>query len=63
MSTFNKIRKEVMKMEDDERKVIEKNIILWENEVQKHLDNGDIMQACMCRILSNNLRKDLKNLK
>lgn len=50
-------------MQEDKRKIIEKNIIFWENELQKHLDNNDIMQACMCRILSNNLREDLKNLK
>lgn len=57
MSNFDKI------MQEDKRKIIEKNIIFWENELQKHLDNNDIMQACMCRILSNNLREDLKNLK
>lgn len=48
---------------NDEIKVLEENINAWEKEVQKHLDNGDMMQACMCKVLANNLRKELKNLK
>ena len=36
-----------------------KNIEYWENEVQKHLKNNDIMQAVGCRVLANQLRKDI----
>lgn len=35
----------------------EKNIQFWENEVQKHLKNNDIMQAVGCRLLANHLRE------
>lgn len=36
-----------------------KNIEYWEKEVQKHLKNNDIMQAVGCRVLANQLRKDI----
>lgn len=36
-----------------------KNIEYWESEVQKALNENDIMQAVGCRILANNLRKDI----
>lgn len=44
-------------MTDEETK---KNIEFWEKEVQKHLDNGDIMQAVGCRVLTNNLREQIR---
>ena len=43
-------------MKDEETK---KNIVFWENEVQEALKNNDIMKAIGCRILANNLRKDI----
>ena len=36
-----------------------KNIEFWESEVQKHLDNNDIMQAVGCRLLANHLRESI----
>lgn len=36
-----------------------KNIEYWENEVQKALKENDINKAIGCRILANNLRKDI----
>ena len=36
-----------------------KNIEYWENEVQQALKENDIMKAVGCRILANNLRKDI----
>ena len=36
-----------------------KNIEAWENEVQQALKENDIMKAVGCRILANNLRKDI----
>ena len=44
-----------------EEEIIEtkKNIDYWENEVEKHLKNNDIMQAVGCRLLANNLRKQI----
>ena len=38
---------------------IKKNIDYWESEVQEALKEGDIMKAVGCRILANNLRKDI----
>lgn len=38
---------------------IKKNIELWEDEVQKALQENDIMKACMCRVLANKLREDI----
>ena len=36
-----------------------KNIEYWENEVQEALKENDIMKAVSCRVLANNLRKDI----
>lgn len=36
-----------------------KNIEFWESEVQKALKENDIMKAIGCRVLANNLRKDI----
>ncbi len=38
---------------------IKKSIDYWESEVKRNLDKGDVMSATMCRILANNLRKDI----
>lgn len=38
---------------------IKKNIDYWESEAQENLKEGDIMKAVGCRILANNLRKDI----
>ena len=43
-------------MKDEETK---KNIVFWKNEVHEALKNNDIMKAIGCRILANNLRKDI----
>ena len=40
-------------------KETKKNIEYWESEVQKALNENDIMKAVGCRILANNLRKDM----
>ncbi len=39
---------------------VKKNINYWEGEVQKALKEGDIMKAVGCRVLANNLRKDIE---
>lgn len=44
-------------MEDIEE--IKKNIEFWEKEVEKNLQNNDIMTAVGCRLLANNLRKSI----
>lgn len=36
-----------------------KNIEYWENEVKKALGEKDMNKAVSCRILANNLRKDI----
>ena len=36
-----------------------KNIKYWEKEVKKALEEKDIMKAIGCRILANNLRKNI----
>lgn len=36
-----------------------KNIEYWESEVQQALKGNDIMKAVVCRVLANNLRKDI----
>ena len=36
-----------------------KNIEYWENEVQQALKENNIMKAVSCRVLANNLRKDI----
>lgn len=36
-----------------------KNIKYWENEVQQALKENDIMKAVGCRVLANNLRKEI----
>lgn len=36
-----------------------KNIEYWESEVQEALKENDIMKAVGCRVLANNLRKDI----
>ena len=36
-----------------------KNIEYWESEVQKALRENNIMKAVGCRVLANNLRKDI----
>lgn len=38
---------------------IKKNIDYWENEVQEGLKEGNIMKAIGCRVLANNLRKEI----
>ena len=38
---------------------IKKNIDYWESEVQEALKEEDIMKAVGCRVLANNLRKDI----
>lgn len=40
-------------------KETKKNIEYWESEVQKALNENDIMKAVGYRILANNLRKDI----
>lgn len=42
-------------MTNEER---QKNIELWENEVQDALKEKDIWKAISCRILANNLREE-----
>ena len=46
-------------MSEDKINETKKNIEFWESEVQKHLDNNDIMQAIGCRLLANNLRESI----
>lgn len=46
-------------MEDIGEEKTKKNIHYWENEAQKQLKKGDIMGAVGCKILADNLRKDL----
>lgn len=36
-----------------------KNIEYWENEVQQALKENNIMKAVGCRVLANNLRKEI----
>jgi len=36
------------------------NIEFWENEVQKALKENNINKAVGCRILANQLRKDIR---
>lgn len=36
-----------------------KNIEYWENEVKQALEENNIMKAVGCRVLANNLRKDI----
>lgn len=36
-----------------------KNIKYWENEVKEALKENNIMKAVGCRILANNLRKNI----
>ena len=36
-----------------------KNIEYWESEVQKALKENNIMKAVGCRVLANNLRRDI----
>lgn len=38
---------------------IKKNIDYWESEVQEALKEGNIMKAVGCRVLANNLRKEI----
>lgn len=42
-------------MTNEER---QKNIELWENEVQEALKENDIWKAVSCRILANKLREE-----
>ena len=50
-----------MKVEELRMDIAEtkRNIEYWENEVQQALKENDIMKAVGCRILANNLRKDI----
>lgn len=41
----------------NEKTADEKNIEFWEEEVQKALQDDDIMKAVGCRILANHLRE------
>lgn len=36
-----------------------KNIEYWKNEVKQALRENNIMKAVGCRVLANNLRKDI----
>ena len=36
-----------------------KNIEYWENEVKQALKENNIMKAVGCRVLANNLRKNI----
>ena len=45
--------------EADRLEETKKNIEYWENEVQQALRKNDIMKAVGCRILANNLRKEI----
>ncbi len=36
-----------------------KNIEYWENEVKQALKENNIMKAVGCRVLANNLRKEI----
>lgn len=38
---------------------VKKNIEYWENEVKKALKENDIMKAVGCRVLANNLKKEI----
>lgn len=40
-------------------KETKKNIDYWESEVQEALKENDIMKAVGCRILADNLRKNI----
>lgn len=40
-------------------KETKKNIEYWESEVQKALKEGNMMKAVSCRVLANQLRKDI----
>lgn len=46
-------------MSEEKLEETKKNIEYWENEVQIALKEKDIMKAVGCRILANNLRKDI----
>jgi len=46
-------------MTDKQKEETKKNIKFWEQEVEKHLDKGDIMQAVGCRVLANHLREQI----
>ena len=50
-------RIEVDRMSNIEK--TKKNIEYWENEVQQALKENNIMKAVSCRVLANNLRKDI----
>ena len=38
---------------------IKKNIDYWESEAQEAIKEGDIMKATGCKVLANNLRRDI----
>ena len=38
---------------------IKKNIDYWESEAQEAIKEGDIMKAIGCKVLANNLRRDI----
>ena len=38
---------------------IQEDIEYWESEVQKALKENNIMKAVGCRVLANNLRRDI----
>ena len=38
---------------------IKKNIDYWESEAQEAIKEADIMKAVACRVLANNLRRDI----
>lgn len=40
-----------------------KNIEYWENEVQQALKENNIMKAVECKILADNLRKNMEGNK
>lgn len=46
-------------MTEEEKIKAKKHIDYWENEEKDYLKKGDTMSAMWCRILANNLRKEI----
>ncbi len=61
MQELQAINKKVeeLRMDIDKINETKKNIQFWENEVQKALKENNIMKATGCRVLANQLRKDI----
>lgn len=46
-------------MNNNDIEETKKNIEYWESEVQQALKENNIMKAIGCRVLANDLRKDI----